>query len=73
MIKLNDLAIEYIHERSQIGAVYIPRHGVVVSEDARIRYERRPWIEHFELDGIKPADVCCIWTPPVSEEYERTH
>jgi len=55
---------EYIHEKSQIGAVYIPRHGVVVSEGAQIRYEIRPWIEHFEFDGIKPSDVCCIWTPP---------
>ena len=66
--KGDEFGEDYIHERSQIGAVYVPRHGVILSEDACIRYERRPWIEHFELDGIKPAEVCCIWTPPGSGE-----
>jgi hypothetical protein len=36
---------------------------VDVEENACIRYERHPWIEGFELDGIKPAEVCCLWQP----------
>lgn len=53
----------YLREESQIGAVYVPVHGVLLEEGAAIRYERRPWIEGFELDGIKPAPVCCILSP----------
>ena len=54
---------EYIVDRSPIGLVYIPAHSVDIDEDAAIRYERHPWIEAFELDGIRPAQVCCIWQP----------
>lgn len=43
----------------------MPAHGVLLEENAAIRYEKYPWIEKFELDGIKPAAVCCIWQPPV--------
>lgn len=50
----------YLREESQIGAVYVPLHGVVVEEDAAIRYEKYPWMHKFELDGIRPAPVCCI-------------
>ena len=50
----------YIREESQIGAVYVPMHGVLIEDGAAIRYERYPWIEKFELDGIKPAPVCCV-------------
>ena len=61
---------EYIREESQIGAVYVPLHGVLLEEDPGIRYERYPWIEKFELDGIKPAAVCCIWQPPAEKNCE---
>jgi len=54
-------ADDYLREESQIGAVYVPLHGVELEENAAIRYEKYPWIEKFELDGIKPAAVCCIW------------
>ena len=54
---------EYITERSPVGLVYIPAHTVELDEDACIRYERHPWIERFELDGIRPAAVCCLWQP----------
>lgn len=54
---------EYIVDRSPVGLVYIPAHSVDIDEDAAIRYERHPWIEGFELDGIRPAQVCCIWQP----------
>jgi hypothetical protein len=37
--------------------VYVPAKGVIVEEPAAIRYERHPWIETFELDGIRPEPV----------------
>ena len=54
----------YLREESQIGAVYVPLHSVELDEEATIRYERHPWIERFELDGIRPVQVCCLWSPP---------
>lgn len=54
---------EYLVERSPVGLVYIPAHAVELEQDACIRYERHPWIEGFELDGIRPAAVFCLWQP----------
>lgn len=45
----------YLTKRSRIGKVYIPVTGVVQTGPIRIRYEKHPWIEKFELDGIKAA------------------
>ena len=56
----SEYAEDYFREESQIGIVYVPVHGVLLEENAVIRYEKYPWIEKFELDGIKPAPVCCI-------------
>ena len=36
------------------GKVYIPKLGVQIYEPVCIRYERHPWIETFEFDGIRP-------------------
>lgn len=44
----------YSRYESQIGYVYVPIKGVIIEEPAAIRYERHPWIEAFELDGIRP-------------------
>ena len=44
----------YNRYESQIGHVYVPGSGVIIEEQAAIRYERHPWIETFELDGIRP-------------------
>ena len=60
----SEFAEGYLREESQIGNVYVPIHGVLLEENACIRYERHPWLEGFELDGIKPAAVCCILQPP---------
>ncbi len=38
-----------------LGKAYIPRDGVIISGPVAVRYERYPWIEKFELDGIRPA------------------
>lgn len=48
---------------SPVGRVYVPLSGVLLDDEPGIRYERRPWLEGFELDGIKAAPVCCIWQP----------
>ncbi len=45
----------YIIETTEIGNAYIPKDGVIVTGPIRIRYEKHPWIEQFELDGIKAA------------------
>lgn len=36
-----------------LGKVYIPVEGVAVTGPLRIRYEKHPWLECFELDGIR--------------------
>ena len=59
----SEYAEGYFREETQIGAVYVPLHGVLLEENAAIRYEKYPWIEKCKLDGIKPAAVCCIWQP----------
>lgn len=45
----------YVTEQSPAGKVYIPAEGVIITGPVRIRYEKYPWIEKFELDGIKAA------------------
>lgn len=44
----------YTRYESQTGYVYVPEKGVIIEQPAAIRYERHPWIEAFELDGIRP-------------------
>jgi len=41
----------YIDE-SVLGKVYIPKEGVTIAGPIAVRYERHPWIECFEIDGI---------------------
>ena len=45
----------YIEDTSELGRVYIHREGVLVTGDIQVRYEKHPWIECFELDGVKAA------------------
>lgn len=59
---------EYMIEKSPVGLVYIPLHSVELDEEAGIRYEKYPWIEKFEIDGIRPLQTCCIWQPGISSE-----
>ena len=44
----------YNRYESPIGYVYVPAKGVIIGNPAVIRYEKHPWIEAFELDGIRP-------------------
>lgn len=45
---------DYIVDESPIGKVVIPRHDVDITGEVGIRYERHPWIESFEFDGLHP-------------------
>ena len=53
---------------SPLGKVYVPLSGVILDDEPGIRYERHPWLEGFELDGISAAPVCCAWQPPECRE-----
>ncbi len=41
-------------DESPIGKVFIPKNGLDIIGDIRIRYEKHPWIEQFEFDGLHP-------------------
>lgn len=45
----------YAEDRSECGRVYINRESVLVTGPVCVRYEKHPWIEQFELDGVKAA------------------
>lgn len=47
----------YLKDSSSVGVVYIPKDDVEIVGDIRIRYEKHPWIERFEVDGVIPAPV----------------
>ena len=49
---------------SPVGKVYVPLSGVLLEDEPGIRYEKRPWLEGFELDGIRAVPVSCAWHPP---------
>ena len=42
---------------SEIGKVYIPLERVEASNEIYIRYEKHPWIETFEVDGVRPKPI----------------
>ena len=50
---------------SPVGKVYVPLSGVLLDDEPGIRYERRPWLEGFELDGIRSVPIACEWHSPV--------
>jgi len=39
-------------DESVLGKVYVPKEAVSITGPIRVRYERHPWIEQFEIDGI---------------------
>ena len=45
----------YTVEETVLGRAWIPSQGLVITRPARVRYEKHPWIEQFEFDGIRPA------------------
>ena len=45
----------YVIDNTLLGRVFIPAEGVLTGGRMRVRYEKHPWMEQFELDGIRPA------------------
>lgn len=44
---------KYHKDKSVLGNVYIPKEGVTITGPIAVRYEKHPWIEQFEIDGIR--------------------
>ena len=47
----------YIEIISEAGRVYIPDEQVEITGKITIRYEKYPWIEKFEIDGVVPKPI----------------
>ena len=45
----------YSVEETSLGRVWISAEGLLMDPPVMIRYEKHPWIEKFEFDGIRPA------------------
>ena len=45
----------YNIDRTVLGRVWIPREGLEIAPPVRVRYEKHPWIEAFEFDGLRAA------------------
>lgn len=52
---LNIGGASYITDSTVLGRVWIPAEGLILTPPLRVRYEKHPWMETFELDGIRPA------------------
>lgn len=50
-----DSGSPYIIEETVLGKVWIRKGALILSPPVRIRYEKHPWIEAFEFDGVKAA------------------
>jgi len=55
----------YRVEESELGKVYYPRRKVVKVGNIGIRYEEKPWLSSFEIDGLRPAK-------PRGKNYSRS-
>ena len=47
----------YTAFETEIGNAYIPLEQVEIADEVAIRYERHPWIESFEVDGVVPKPI----------------
>lgn len=55
----------YRVEESELGKVYYPKRNAVKVGKIGIRYEERPWLSSFEIDGLRPAK-------PRGKNYSRS-
>lgn len=46
---------KYNIDTSVLGNVYIQKEGITITGPIAVRYEKHPWIEQFEVDGVKAA------------------
>lgn len=40
-------------EKSPVGKVFYPKRGVILTGAIAVRYEEKPWLSAFEIDGIR--------------------
>lgn len=45
----------YIIDETAVGRAWIPEEGLILEPPLRVRYEKYPWIDKFELDGVRAA------------------
>lgn len=55
----------YRVEESELGKVYYPKRTAVKVGKIGIRYEQKPWLSSFEIDGLRPAK-------PRGKNYSRS-
>ena len=56
---------DYRVENSELGKVYYPKRSAVKIGKIGIRYEEKPWLSSFEIDGLRPAK-------PRGKNYNRS-
>lgn len=52
---LNERGGRYRVENTVLGRAWIASEALILAEHVRVRYEKHPWMEKFEFDGIKAA------------------
>ena len=52
---LNENGAKYRLDETELGRAWIPLEGLILTPPVRVRYEKHPWIEAFEFDGVKAA------------------
>ena len=53
--ELNEEGAKYSLDETALGRAWIPLEGLILTPPVRVRYEKHPWIEAFEFDGVKAA------------------
>lgn len=44
----------YTADKTKIGLALYPAEGVEIDGNIGVRYEEKPWITRFEVDGLRP-------------------
>ena len=52
---LNEDGAKYSADETVLGRAWIPLEGLILTPPVRVRYEKHPWIEAFEFDGVRAA------------------
>ena len=43
----------YAADQSELGNVYYPQQGIIISDKIAVNYEEYPWISCFRVEGIQ--------------------
>ena len=55
--ELNEEGAKYSLDETPLGRAWIQLEGLILTPPVRVRYEKHPWIEAFEFDGVKAAQA----------------